>query len=214
MYVGTDGRLYVQLFWDGAFNQITTSVAVNDGVFHHLAVTYDGANETVYLDGAVVGNRTLAYSNYTSNFFCQLGTGYTQYWPAGAGGWYPFNGIIDEVSLYGSTLTAGQVQSIYQAGSAGKCMNEAPHIAGQLARQTVAVGGTAVFGFANVTRLPNGAIQMLMTASPDSVFRVLSSTNLLDWQTLATLTNSTGTVQFTDSSVTNFNRRYYRLVTP
>jgi hypothetical protein len=106
------------------------------------------------------------------------------------------------------------VQSIYQAGSAGKCLNELPVIVIQPTNETVVAGATAVFAFTNVTLLPNGAIRMLMTGSPDSVFRVLSSTNLLNWQTLATLTNSTGTVQFTDSSVTNFNRRYYRLVTP
>jgi hypothetical protein len=34
---------------------------------------------------------------------------------------YPFNGLIDEVQVYNTTLTAGQVQSIYNAGSAGVC---------------------------------------------------------------------------------------------
>ena len=126
MYVGTDGNLYVQLFWDGMFDQISTSTPVNDGNFHHLAVTYDGANEVVYLDGAQIGAKPLPYSSYTSNFSCQFGTGYTQYWPAGNGGWFTFNGIIDQPTLYSNALTAAQVQSIYNAGSGGKCMNAQP----------------------------------------------------------------------------------------
>ena len=42
-------------------------------------------------------------------------------WPATPGGWYPFNGIVDEASLYARALTASEVTSLFQAGSAGKC---------------------------------------------------------------------------------------------
>ena len=108
------------------FDQISTSTPVNDGNFHHLAVTYDGANEVVYLDGVQIGAKPLPYSSYTSNFSCQFGTGYTAGWPAGNGGWFTFNGIIDQPTLYSNALTAAQVQSIYNADSAGKCLNEQP----------------------------------------------------------------------------------------
>jgi hypothetical protein len=73
----------------------------------------------------------MAYSNYTGNFNCQLGLGYTQYWPAGNGGWYAFHGIIDEPSLYNAALTQSQILSIYNAGSGGKCKNETPDIVAQ-----------------------------------------------------------------------------------
>ena len=281
MYVGIDGNLYVQMFWDGAFDQISTSTPVNDGKFHHLAVTYDGVNEVVYLDGAAIGALALAYSTYTSNFSCQFGTGYTQYWPAGNGGWYSFNGIIDQPTLYTTALTAAQIQSIYNAGSAGKCTDELmPVIIAQPTNQIVAVGATAVFSVSamsllpltyqwlggatavagatnatltlthattnnpanyavvitspygsvtssvvtltitnvtfnvSATLLPNRDVQLTMTGLPGNVFRILGSTNLLDWQTIATLTNFTGTVQFTDPAATNFNCRFYQLVTP
>jgi hypothetical protein len=36
----------------------------------------------------------------------------------------------------------------------------------------------------------------------------------VNWQTVATLTNVVGFVQFTDPGTTNFNSRFYRLVTP
>jgi hypothetical protein len=32
-----------------------------------------------------------------------------------------FNGLVDEVTVYGRALTAAEVQRIFAAGSAGKC---------------------------------------------------------------------------------------------
>jgi hypothetical protein len=34
---------------------------------------------------------------------------------------YAFNGLIDEVQVYNTTLTTAQVQDIYNAGNAGVC---------------------------------------------------------------------------------------------
>jgi hypothetical protein len=33
----------------------------------------------------------------------------------------PFNGLIDEVTIYGRALTASEIQTVFKAGSAGKC---------------------------------------------------------------------------------------------
>jgi hypothetical protein len=65
-----------------------------------------------------------------------------------------------------------------------------------------------------VTMLPGGSLQINVTGSLGSVFRVLGSTNLVNWQTVATLTNVIGFLQFTDPGTTNFSSRFYRLVTP
>ena len=65
-----------------------------------------------------------------------------------------------------------------------------------------------------VTLLPGGSIQITLAGSSGDIYRVLGSTNLLNWQTIASVTNVTGTVQFTDPGATNFNRRFYRLVMP
>jgi hypothetical protein len=34
---------------------------------------------------------------------------------------YAFNGLIDEVQVYNTALTAAQVQALYTAGNAGVC---------------------------------------------------------------------------------------------
>ncbi len=66
-----------------------------------------------------------------------------------------------------------------------------------------------------VSLLSHGNIQITMGSLLGDVFRVQGSTNLLSWQTVATVTNVTGTVQFTDPGVaTNYNHRFYRLVMP
>jgi hypothetical protein len=65
-----------------------------------------------------------------------------------------------------------------------------------------------------VAVLSDGNIQITLAGSSGDVYRVLGSTNLLDWQTIASVTNLTGTVQFTDPTSTNYIRRFYRLVMP
>ncbi len=127
IYVGTDGKLRAEMFYNSALGTtpITSSYAVNDGQWHHVAVTYDGSTETAYLDGALVGS----VGNYTqaangSPLSYQLGTGFTGGgWPAGNGAWYTFNGLIDEATVYSRALSATEVLGIVSAGTYGKCTN-------------------------------------------------------------------------------------------
>jgi hypothetical protein len=46
------------------------------------------------------------------------------------------------------------------------------------------------------------------------VYQVMASTNLVNWQTIATVTNLTGAIQFIDPANTNYPHRFYREVTP
>jgi hypothetical protein len=154
LYVGTDGKLYVALFWSG-FAQITTAT-VNDGLFHHVAVTYDGTTQNLYLDGTLIGSKPFTQRAYAANYFYQLGTGYAAGWPGATGGWFSFDGIIDEASVYNRALTAAEVAAIFNAGSNGKCppAGVPPQITSQPASQTVAVGANASFTVTATGSLP------------------------------------------------------------
>jgi hypothetical protein len=66
----------------------------------------------------------------------------------------------------------------------------------------------------DITRGQNGQLQLTMSGSPGDVYRVLASSDLLDWKTIATITNVTGVVQFTDPDATLYDHRFYRCVTP
>lgn len=125
LYVGTNGLLYGHL-WEGVgmppFPSSTNQV--NDGKFHHAAVTYDGTNEALYLDGVDITNMPFTQKAYASGtYYYQLGTGYTAGWPGTSGDWFSFDGVIDEASIYNRALTAAEVASIFTAGSAGKCVS-------------------------------------------------------------------------------------------
>jgi len=120
LYVGSSGRLYAEFFW-GAENPLQTTNSVADGMFHHVVVTYNGTQQILYLDGIIVGNQSFTQMGYAADYFYQIGTGWSDGWPETPGGWFPFTGLIDEPTFYSLALTPAEVQSLFQAGSAGKC---------------------------------------------------------------------------------------------
>ena len=58
----------------------------------------------------------------------------------------------------------------------------------------------------------NGVIEVSISGTPGEIYRLLFSSNLLNWQTLVTLTNITGTVQYTDPKTAH--QRFFRWVVP
>ena len=132
IYVGTDGALYAQVFSSNGIPPLISAILVNDGKWHHVAVTYDGSNETLYLDGASVGTLTSFTQTISGTpLSYQLGTGYTipNAWPAvSITGWYTFKGLIDEPTVYSRALSAAEVLSITQGENYGKSRPAPPYI--------------------------------------------------------------------------------------
>ena len=73
-------------------------------------------------------------------------------------------------------------------------------------------GGT--IRFTGVERLTSGAIQLSASGNPGLLYLFETSTNLVNWIRIGIRTNLNGTVEFVDSSATNFNRRFYRASAP
>jgi hypothetical protein len=92
----------------------------NDGLFHHVAVVYSGHPSTptmkLYIDGVLKDTDTASVASFTAAEFhlTKIGTA------AAAPGTQMFNGLIDEVEVFSRALTQSEIQSIYNAGSAGK----------------------------------------------------------------------------------------------
>jgi hypothetical protein len=127
IYVGTDGFLHAELFWSGTVTPISSApVKVNNGAFHLVAVTYDGTNEDVYLDGGLLGSVAVTQKGYAASYQYSIGTGSTLGWPAGNGGYFYFQGLIDEVEIFDRALSHSEIQALFSAASAGKCKNQAP----------------------------------------------------------------------------------------
>lgn len=90
--------------------------SINDGQFHHLAGTYDGAVMRLYIDGTQVGQTAVVTTvNYEPGAPLVIGsrqnTGATYGWP----------GVIDEVQLFGRALSPQEIKALYAKGSAGQC---------------------------------------------------------------------------------------------
>lgn len=160
LYVGTNGLLYAHVFW-GLDDVLATTNAVNDGQWHHVAVTYDGLQEILYLNGQLIAWTECSQFGYATNYQYQIGTAYTGGWEGTSGLWFPFNGQIDEVSLYGRRLTHEEVIAIYQAGSGGKC-------GGPILRHRYSFNQPA--GTSRVPDSVRGADGTLLFASPNAPY--------------------------------------------
>jgi len=104
LYVGTDGKLQAQWWGPG---QISSTVPVDDGVWHHVVLTDNGSTQTLILDGITQGTSTGAanFTAYTPGYL-DFGAGYL-------GGAWPDEPHYDESGDTGYlTNFAGQLADI------------------------------------------------------------------------------------------------------
>ena len=122
LYVGTDGKLYGGSYDTtlGAIEQVTSNGTVDDGLWHSVALVVDGSagTMTLYLDGQLVGSVSGSPESLAGGFD-QVGTGYTDYWPATPGGWYGFVGQIDDVRVWSEARSAGEIGQDISTAQAG-----------------------------------------------------------------------------------------------
>jgi hypothetical protein len=76
-------------------------------------------------------------------------------------------------------------------------------------------GSTRYFGaplFSSISVLPSGAVQLLLSTELGSACEIQASPNLLAWSHVTTMTNFTGSLQYTDNPSPISNARFYRAV--
>jgi hypothetical protein len=82
-----------------------SSGTISTGAWTHVAVTFDGAGSVAfYINGSSAGTASAATTNPTNAQAVDLGRAYN--------GNY-FNGKMDEVAIFNSTLTSAQISNIY-----------------------------------------------------------------------------------------------------
>jgi hypothetical protein len=177
--------------WINNANQLIGATAVSLGQWNHVALVYDGASRTFYVNGVFAGagnapaispdTNPSAIGNVVSNNMAS------------------FNGLIDELSIYNRALSSNEVNSIYLAGSYGKCLPP-----------------STSFGFDTSTSglqwTPGGLLLTLNGLSGQGFVVVYTSTNLVSWTPIYTNLSTTGSIQFLDSSATNSRFRFYRAI--
>jgi RHS repeat-associated protein len=128
LYIGSDGKLYGQLGTGAPATTVMRSPgAVTDNQWHFAALTADGTNQKLYLDGIAVA--TLAKAAFfgdipavtigagyiggawpnQSHYSTSVTTGYASY----------FTGQIAEAALYDRPLTAGELSTLNSQARTG-----------------------------------------------------------------------------------------------
>lgn len=103
------GTLFAQLTSGGAAQWKTadSGVDVTDGVWHHIACSYDGTTMRVYIDGEMK-NQTAMGPGDPNEGDVTIGARYE--------GIHPTTGLIDEVGLFNIGLDEEEIQDIMNDG--------------------------------------------------------------------------------------------------
>ncbi len=109
VYIDTVDSLH---FWGCGTADYDTAVTVTENIWHYIAVTYDGTNVQVYLDGATAGSATARTLGSSTAFFEVGGANLLD------SGNYYFPGLVDEVRVYARARTAAGVLALYNVGAA------------------------------------------------------------------------------------------------
>jgi hypothetical protein len=113
-------KRFVFTFGDMNVERIASNPNFPPGQWYHVAATYDGSTFKLYVNGALEAQMALVKTIlYSPAISWTIGSTAA---PIRAVG-YPrtFNGVIDEVEIFNRALTQDEIQSIYNAGPAGKC---------------------------------------------------------------------------------------------
>jgi Concanavalin A-like lectin/glucanases superfamily/Fibronectin type III domain len=103
-------RLEFTIMQNGARRRLQAPVgAIATGQAYHVVGTYDGATQRLYVNGAQVASAALSgpASASTSPLYIGSWNGSTEF----------FKGTIDEVAVYGATLSAARVSAHQQAAA-------------------------------------------------------------------------------------------------
>jgi len=94
---------------NGGWNDLYGSVSVNDGNWHHIALTYSGSTMRLFIDVSLDSSLGL-----TGNIVTMLGG-----IKIGADGpnSLPFEGLIDDLRIYDEALYIGEIEEIYNSGN-------------------------------------------------------------------------------------------------
>jgi hypothetical protein len=137
--------------------------------WHHVAVTKSGSTVVFYVDGVAYAHPSFG-SSFTFSTQAAIGA-------RGDNLAASFFGSMDELAIYNRALSAVEIQAIYNASSAGKCVSPGPpFIFVEPISQTVIVGESPTFSV-----VADGP-------QPLSYQWLFNTTNTIDGATNASLT--------------------------
>ena len=161
--VSMDSGGKLNYFLYGAGLGVTSASAITSGVWTHVAVSYDGSNMKIYINGVL--DATAAASGDVADSSGKLFLGYN---PARSsqGNEEPFNGQLDEVLWYSRALSAAEIPALLPnytltvsvTGSGGGTITSAPQGVNPVGVSCVAGSCTTTYPFntpVTLTAAPN-----------------------------------------------------------
>ena len=187
-------------WWQWPSARVTSGGLIAPGVWYHVAWTYDQSAMKLYCNGQPVATNVIgpkAISATSSNLRLSGDDNNHVY----------FDGLIDEASVYNRALTDSEIQAIYSAGSAGKCVTPvAPSISLQPSNQVATVGANASFSVVASGTAPLAYQWQFNGTNVDgAVTSTLTLTNVQDYDGgsyAVVVTNAYGTVTSSNAVLT------------
>lgn len=119
IYMDGAGRLLFGVkAQNNSLRTVTSAATYNNNQWHQVTATMSSAGMRLYVDGALVGQRTDTTAGEEYLGYWRLGGDNLDGWPSGP----PtrnFLGAVDEIAVYPTALSAAQIQAQYLLGKTG-----------------------------------------------------------------------------------------------
>ncbi|WP_345215731.1 LamG-like jellyroll fold domain-containing protein, partial [Georgenia halophila] len=126
IYMDNSGRIHFGVKPNANRRVLSSSASYNDGDWHHVVATLSKKGMVLFLDGVSVGSRAdVTVGEHLSIGYWRIGGDTLSGWPSTPSSGY-FAGDIDEVAIYKTELSVGDVAAHHAAGTGAEMPNIGP----------------------------------------------------------------------------------------
>src|SRR3954452_18420151 len=121
VYIAANGAIAAAYGDTSSIDGFSTSTFPTTNAWHHFAYTYDGTTQQLFLDGASAGSAAattaIGYDTHPLLIGADIDNeALISFFP----------GRVDELAIYNRVLSSTEIQTVYGAGTFGKCYVAAP----------------------------------------------------------------------------------------
>jgi hypothetical protein len=129
-----NGSLHFYIKTDGILRHLWVSGVLAEGQWQHIAGTWDGLTQRLYVDGAEIASQEPGgvLGNTSSVEICSAGE--------------PFSGMLDEVRIYNRAVVKAEIQTLLQREDSPSASNPTPPDGASLVDTDVTLNWTSGFG--------------------------------------------------------------------
>jgi len=184
-------------FYTGQNDYVSGTTNFSTNTWYHVVGTYDGSNIKIYVNGVLEGTQPYTGTPLTTTEPLVIGRMYGNY-----SGYY-HNGLINQVRLFNSAVSASQVTELYNETATDNSVLNFPNGAGCVAAYNLGENANGVDGLYNttasnvtfgkpgyLTQNTEGTITSTVSANNDLGFSIVKYTGNLTGATTGTITST------------------------